>query len=96
MGLGTDISKLYDELCEVSEKQSGRIKTHYHHCPECYEVFLCFMECTIDSEEDGKQFGAHCKCFECEPISGRDEVGNVIEAFSKDWWDRYNGIKRHG
>ena len=74
------------------------VYVHWHHCPECYEKFQCMMECTIepDLEEDGKQFGAYCKCFECEPIPGRDELGRPIETFSKDWWDRYHGFKRCG
>jgi hypothetical protein len=74
------------------------IKMHWHHCPECYEQYQCMMECTIepDLEHDGKQYGAHCKCFQCEPLSGRDSVGNKIEEFSQEWWDKYNGIIRCG
>lgn len=100
MGLGSDIGKLYDELSEVSKKQSEKVKpisVHWHHCPECYDSYQCNMECTIESEEDdGRQFGAHCKCFSCEPLVGYDSRGNKVEEFSQDWWDRYNGIKRCG
>lgn len=97
MGLGINITKLYDELTEVSKKQSEhKVIQHYHHCPECYEVYPCLMDCTIeyDLEEDGKQFGAHCECFQCKPIPGYDSVGNKIEEYSKEWWDIYHGFKR--
>lgn len=91
MNLGTYAQKLYSEKVKL-------IKTHWHSCPECYEKYQCNMACTIEPDlQDGdKEFGAHCKCFMCEPLIGYDEVGNKVEEFSKDWWDRYNGIKRCG
>ena len=40
---------------------------HYHHCPSCYEIFPCLLECTIepDLEDNGRQFGSHCFCDSC-------------------------------
>lgn len=59
---------------------------HYHHCPNCYIHHECIMACTIepDLSEDGKPFGAHCKCESCEQ---EDEKYK-----SKEFWLRYNGF----
>lgn len=60
---------------------------HYHHCPECFEIYSCDMGCTIEPDlEDaisypGKQFGYHCVCGKCE--------GNDMTQFD---WDKYNGF----
>lgn len=58
-------------------------KSHYHHCPSCYEKCLCDLDCTIepDLEDDGKEFGAHCICDSC-----------IANELTKEWWDRYNGF----
>ncbi len=68
---------------------------HYHHCPECYEVYSCDMDCTIEPDLDdpgchpGKEFGAHCECNRCT-AQEKDSRGVVI--FSKEWWLRYHGF----
>lgn len=40
---------------------------HYHHCPSCYEIYSCELDCTIepDLDDDGKEFGSHCLCDDC-------------------------------
>lgn len=80
--------------------QSREMKkvSHYHHCPNCYNVFECYMDCTIDPYLDDPisypdmQFGSYCQCFECEPIKGRDGKGREVEEYSQEWWLRYNGF----
>lgn len=64
------------------------IVRHYHHCPSCYTIHSCTMECTIEPDlEDpvahpGKKFGSHCECEHCL-YAGK---------FDKEFWDRYNGF----
>lgn len=85
---------------EVTEKDLIPVTVpslHYHHCPTCYEKFECHMACTIEPDleaADGRQFGAHCNCFECDPLPGYDGVGNKVKEFSKEWWDRYHGFRK--
>ena len=70
-------------------------KMHCHHCPECYEVYECGWNCTIEPDlEDpvcypGKEFGAHCTCFSCQ----KKEHGKTA-VYSQEWWDNYHGITR--
>ena len=47
------------------------------------------MLCTIepDLEEDGKMFGSHCECHDCQTaLSVQDKYK------TKEFWDKYNGI----
>lgn len=43
------------------------------------------MNCTIcpDLEDDGKQFGSHCECEDCQK-----------EIKDKEFWDIYHGFKK--
>lgn len=69
---------------------NGRV-IHYHHCPECYEVYECNMVCTIENDLDdpvchpGKQFGAHCECFDCSKNNA---------PLDKEFWDKYHGFTK--
>lgn len=37
---------------------------HGHHCPFCYETWLCTDACTIEPDlaEPGLEYGSHCCC----------------------------------
>lgn len=74
---------------------------HYHHCPECYEVYSCNQACTIEPDlEDptchpGKEFGSHCTCNKCDknPFEGFT-MPKGPELYSKEWWSRYHGFTK--
>lgn len=81
---------------------------HRHKCPECYEAYPCDMKCTIESDiegdGDGIQYGAYCKCDECEKSSNENKpVKITLEWFKAEaqkknptaqWWKIYNGTLR--
>lgn len=42
---------------------------HYHHCPKCYESWVCCQPCTIvpDLSHGRSLYGSHCECPNCLP-----------------------------
>lgn len=70
-------------------------QNHYHHCPECYEVFECGWKCTLEPDQDdpdtypGQSFGAIIPCFTCQK---KEHGVQVVE--SKEWWDKYHGFTK--
>jgi len=70
---------------------------HYHHCPVCYEHWSCAFECTIepDLEDNGKEFGAHCTCPECDKMIDHEAIFYSTDNGkyrTKEFWDAYNGF----
>lgn len=68
---------------------------HYHHCPGCYEHWKCHFDCTIepDLEDQGRQFGAHCLCDDCER-EARCRSDNDEKYKTQEFWNWYNGFTK--
>jgi hypothetical protein len=61
------------------------------------------MECTIepDLEDDGREFGAHCTCPQCDIMVAHEDVfysKDEDKFHTKEFWDVYNGfvkVRKH-
>jgi hypothetical protein len=85
-------------------QQGDSALKHFHYCPKCHMAPPCEQrECAILADRANAHdhrssaFSHHSVCDKCATMELADVAGGhprMVETFSQEWFDIYNGIRR--